>query len=84
MQKNHATSDFNEWQLSPKRLELAAVEIHVWRTTSKARRMCFAILSTFAESVHAYDCLSTEFGVVARSHPPYNERPPQQTRILKQ
>lgn len=31
MQKEHATSDFNVWELSPKRHELAADEIHVWR-----------------------------------------------------
>ena len=31
MQKNHVTSDFNEWHLSPRQLELGADEIHVWR-----------------------------------------------------
>jgi 4'-phosphopantetheinyl transferase len=31
MQKERATSDFNVWELSPKRHVLAADEIHVWR-----------------------------------------------------
>ncbi len=31
MLNNHATSDFDAWQLSPERLEIAEDEIHVWR-----------------------------------------------------
>lgn len=31
MLNNHATSDFDDWQVSPERLELAEDEIHVWR-----------------------------------------------------
>lgn len=48
MQKNHATSDFNEWQLSPKRLELAADEIHVWRANLESEEN---VLRPFEETL---------------------------------
>jgi len=46
MQKIHATSDFNSWEPSPARLELAGDEIHVWRASLEREQSMLNQLQT--------------------------------------
>jgi 4'-phosphopantetheinyl transferase len=46
--QNHATSDFNDWELSPKRVELAADEIHVWRANLEGEE---SVIRQFEETL---------------------------------